>query len=160
MTPPAEARQTHTVASGEYLWIIAERLGIPLEELTAMNGLKANERGGFDIAVGQVLYIPSKDKDVDMEKETEQSTNPGDNQNAVGDDEIPAGGRKKSAPAYIKPENRMLRTTTRFPHGRMQYRDDPAQEWIDLESADKERDTSRQPEPINVQQVTITNSSK
>ncbi|KAL8976582.1 MAG: hypothetical protein Q9205_007437 [Flavoplaca limonia] len=123
-----------------------------------MNGLKANERGGFDIAVGQVLYIPSKDKDVDMDKETEQSTNPGDDQNAVGDDEIPAGGRKKSAPAYIKPENRMLRTTTRFPHGRMQYRDDPAQEWIDLESADKERDTSRQPEPINVQQVSITDS--
>jgi LysM repeat protein len=49
----AAARRTHTVASGETLWGIARRYGVPAERIRSANSLD-----GDRVRVGQTLVIP------------------------------------------------------------------------------------------------------
>ncbi|KAL8639013.1 MAG: hypothetical protein Q9226_008931 [Calogaya cf. arnoldii] len=163
MTSPAGAdKPTYTVGPNEFFWMVAHKLGVSNEELAAANGMDASAYGGLEVKAGQVLYIPSKDKDIDMDKDVEQSAGLGDTgkQIAASDDKVPAIGQEKSFPTRVKPENYRMRSSTTFARARMQHRDDPAQDWIDLDTAEPEMDTSGQPEPVNLQQVTISDKSK
>ncbi|KAL8996865.1 MAG: hypothetical protein Q9169_003717 [Polycauliona sp. 2 TL-2023] len=142
----------HTVSNGERLWNIGIRYGVVLVDLAVENGLAEP----YTINTGQVLSIPSygRDRCVDTKDGPEKQAKLGNDHEMK-----PAGGKQRSAPAFFAPEDKSLQTITRFLHGRMQYRDDPMQEWIDLESALPNQDTSDHPEPINVQQVTVSDKS-
>ncbi|KAL8915302.1 MAG: hypothetical protein Q9171_000172 [Xanthocarpia ochracea] len=150
MTSPARTKSTHTVGPGEYLWAIGQRYGVSEETLAAANGLIAP----FHVEIGQVLYLPFAENDVDMDDEQERSSKPGD-----GNNKAPTR-KSRPTPAYVKADEKRLRTTTRLPYGRMQYRNGPAQEWIDIGAAfESASDTSLHPEPWNVQQVMISDNS-
>jgi len=55
-TSPIGVSQTHTVKSGETLWGISRKLGVNLQELMKINGMK----DGAGLRIGAVLKVPSK----------------------------------------------------------------------------------------------------